>query len=116
FAWDPSRSGKTVVRGGIGLFYENSIWNNNLFDRPAREPSGLFLAQTPICQGGVGGVTTLPDGSTLDSTNVCGQPIGNVASQIVAFQKQYQAASLKAGPATNPVYIGNALEDAIDAT
>jgi len=38
FAWDPKRDGKTVIRGGIGLFYENSIWNNNLFDRPARLP------------------------------------------------------------------------------
>jgi hypothetical protein len=58
----------------------------------------------------------LPDGSTFDATNVCGQPIGSVASQIIAFQQQYQKATLKAGPASNPVFIGTALEDAIDAT
>ena len=50
-AWDPSKAGKTVFRGGIGLFYENSIWNNNLFDRPARLASGLFLALQPACSG-----------------------------------------------------------------
>jgi outer membrane receptor protein involved in Fe transport len=42
-AWDPSKSGKTVIRAGVGLFYENSIWNNNLFNRPPRLQKGLFL-------------------------------------------------------------------------
>ena len=38
-AWDPTGKGKTVFRAGIGLFYENSIWNNLLYDRPARLPA-----------------------------------------------------------------------------
>jgi hypothetical protein len=59
---------------------------------------------------------TLPDGSTLDPSGVCGQPIGSVASQIVGFEHQYQAATLAAGPAVNSVYIGNVLADGIDAT
>ncbi len=118
FAWDPNKKGTTVFRAGIGLFYENSIWNNNLFDRPARLPSGLFLAQTPACQGGAppsGGVT-LPGQSTPIFPTFCGQPVGQVASQIIALQQQYQAATLSAGPAVNPVYIGNSLSDGIDAT
>lgn len=115
-AWDPTKKATTVFRAGIGLFYENSIWNNDLFDRPARLQSGLFLAQQPLCQGGVGSPVTLPNGSILNPAGVCGAPIGSVASQIIAFQQQYQAATVAAGPAVNPVFIGNALSDGIDAT
>jgi Carboxypeptidase regulatory-like domain len=104
FAWDPKSNGKTVVRGGIGLFYENSIWNNNLFDRPARLQKGLFLGFSGACSGGTG------------SFSFCGQPIGNVASQIIQAQQAFQAATVAAGPATNSSYIGNALAAAIDLT
>jgi len=114
FAWDPSGKGKTVVRGGVGLFYENSIWNNNLFDRPARLQQGLFLGLTPVCSNGA--PQDLPFATTIDPATVCGQPIGSVASQIVTLQQQYQAATLAAGPAQNGVYIGNVLADGIDVT
>ena len=43
FAWDPMKNGKTSIRGGIGLFYENAVWNNVLFDGPLRQPTGAFL-------------------------------------------------------------------------
>ena len=110
FAWDTSKQGTTVIRGGIGLFYENSIWNNNLFDRPARLPQGLFNALQPTCSGGSGApfsVAVLP---------YCGQPIGLVAPQIVADQQAYQAATLAAGPASNGSFIGNALSDTAGGT
>jgi hypothetical protein len=121
FAWDPSGKGTTVFRGGIGLFYENSIWNNNLFDRPARLQQGLFLGSTTICSSGSapqGGVT-FPDGTNITEATlngICGQPIGSEASQLVALQQQYQAATLAAGPAQNGAYIGTALADGIDVT
>src|SRR5208337_69554 len=35
-AWDPRNNGKMVIRAGIGLFYENAIWNNVAFDGPLR--------------------------------------------------------------------------------
>jgi hypothetical protein len=113
-AWDPGRAGKTVLRAGLGLFYENAVWNNVLFDRPPRLASGLFLANPTVCPGTV---FTLPNGQTQNwGKDVCGQPIGQVANQIAAFQAQYQAATLAAGPATNPSFIGNALSDGLDAT
>ena len=103
FAWDTSKKGTTVVRGGIGLFYENSIWNNNLFDRPARLAQGLFLGFQPACTNGAG-------------ASFCGQPIGTVAPQIIAAQQAYQAQTLAAGPAQNGSFVGSILTDAIDAT
>ena len=115
-AWDPGKAGKTVFRAGLGLFYENAVWNNVLYDRPARLPSGLFLANPSVCSNGGGGIFTLPDGQTQDWSTVCGQPIGSVAGQIAAFQAQYQAATLAAGPAVNPSFIGNALSAGLDAT
>src|SRR6202041_2647078 len=48
-AWDPKGDGKTVVRGGIGLYYENVIFNNVLFDRPSRLQKGAFLQIVQPC-------------------------------------------------------------------
>jgi Carboxypeptidase regulatory-like domain len=114
-AWDPSNKGKTVVRGGIGLFYENSIWNNIEFDRPARLQKGLFLANTTVCSNGSPDALSLPSGGSVTPT-FCGQPIGSVASQISVLQAQYQASTLAAGPAQNPSFIGTQLADGLDAT
>ena len=114
FAWDMSGKGTTVIRGGVGLFYENSIWNNNLFDRPARLQQGLFLGSTPVCSSGA--PQTLPFTTTIDPGTICGAAVGSVASQIVTLQQQYQAAVQAAGPSQNLAYIGNTLADGIDVT
>jgi len=118
-AWDPSGKGKTVLRGGIGLFYENAIWNNIEFDRPARLPTGLFLVNPTVCTSGSGGIFTLPSlpgqkAITQDWSGICSQPIGQVAAQIAANQAQYQAATLATGMAANPGYIGNTAADGLD--
>ena len=108
FTWDPTKSSKTVIRGGIGLYYENSIYNNNLFDRPGRLAKGLFLQQAFACLGGGPVKVKMPTGGTVTPT-FCGQPIGSVAGQAAGLEQQYQQSTLTAGPAVNLGFIGNTL-------
>lgn len=113
FAWDPTGSGKTVIRAGAGLYYENSIFNNNLFNRPGRLAQGLFLSEAAPCSGGAPTGFTLPGGApipaNLDPAILCGQPIGMVHTQLAQLQALYQAATLAVGPASNAAFIGNTL-------
>ncbi|MGB7131689.1 MAG: carboxypeptidase regulatory-like domain-containing protein [Candidatus Sulfotelmatobacter sp.] len=115
-AWDPNGKGKTVVRAGIGLFYENSIWNNIEFDRPARLTKGLFLADTTVCSNGSPVAVSLPGGATV-TPSFCGLPIGQAAPAIAALQAEYQAATVAVGTAApNPSFIGTTLADGEDST
>jgi hypothetical protein len=119
-AWDPSRRGKTVIRAGAGVYYENGVFNNILFDRPGRLPTGLFNATASPCPSGS---VALPDGTSLTSINgkdiatqICNQPIGSVAADIVALQNTFQAATIAAGPQANGVYFPNALAAGANVT
>jgi outer membrane receptor protein involved in Fe transport len=69
FTWDPFRDGKTVVRAGAGIYYENSIWNNILYDRPARLQKGLFNGSQIACAGGLPQTFDLPDGTSITPTS-----------------------------------------------
>jgi hypothetical protein len=114
-AWDPGKNGKTVIRAGIGLFFENSIWNNNLFNRPPRLQQGLFLGFALACAGGNAFPVTLPGVGDVDPT-FCNQPIGSVQSDIAALQAQYQAATAATGAAVNGSFIGNTLASSANST
>lgn len=123
FAWDPRNTGKTVIRAGAGIFYENAVFNNVLFDRPERLPKGLFFGISPLLCSGTTFSVTFPDGSVHTktptgkdiATQICGQPVGNVATDISAFQKQFQAATAAAGPAANGAYLANILTSGVQA-
>ncbi|MBC7932409.1 MAG: TonB-dependent receptor [Rubrivivax sp.] len=53
FAWDVAGNGRTVLRGGIGLYYDTTIDNLRLFERADLGPSGaqLFLVGTSVISG-----------------------------------------------------------------
>jgi len=132
-AWDPWKNGKTVIRAGAGIYYENGVFNNVLFDRPGRLPTGLFNQVQEACtQGGI----TLPQPNnpkgqfidTIDGLSIPGQICGDqaavggtltgtngpvaVAKAIADLQTKYQQATAAAGPQGNGAYFGNVLTTA----
>lgn len=119
FAWDPTRKGKTAIRGGIGLFYENVLTIVDPFDAAFRLPIGSVFVQSPIACSGTATPLPVPiPGGALQPT-FCGTAgggpvaIGVVGAQIAAFQKQYQADSPFNLNAPNPNYVGSLLDQGL---
>jgi Carboxypeptidase regulatory-like domain len=129
FAWDPRGNGKTVIRGGIGLFWENAIWNNVLFDGPEREQNGAFLQFFGPCSSPGQPITLQTANGQLNTPGsasalaICGNPgsasfplIGNALPAIVALQQAYVAGSPFNTSTPNPAYAGQYLTDCTGGT
>jgi hypothetical protein len=123
-AWNPG-TGKSTLRGGIGLFYNNAILNNLFFDRPLRLAQGSFLATPAACVGGAPGSIQWPSSPGVSGTLVangagvvnsngtvsptwCDQSIRVAAPRAAALEQAYQAATAAVGSAANPSFIGAA--------
>lgn len=98
-AWDPGRSGRTVVRASAGLFYDNFLLQNAYQDRINRLSNGQYNRSLQLCPMGS---ALFPDGSVVSSvaadqvaiSQICGQPIGgtilNAADQPVVVSQAIQ--------------------------
>jgi hypothetical protein len=121
-AWDPTKNGKTVIRAGIGLYYENVIFNNVLFDRPLRLSTGAFNATPSACLANkpqpvqIAGGTLTPGVGGVP--NFCGTnvPVGTIIPEITSFWNQYKAGNPFNLQAPNPNFVGAAMNEGIGET
>ncbi len=126
FAWDAGGNGRTVIRGGGGLYYANSLWDNMLFDGPARRASGIFNYAPEVCLEGlpqpfiwptalvpgssIAGGAAVATSATTALPTFCGGTISAVASNILALSSAFQAAAAGVGPSQpNNNFVGSAL-------
>ena len=112
-AWDPGRNGRTVIRAGGGMFFDNFLLQNAYQDRISRLSQGQYFRSLNLCPTGT---VLFPDGSRVNSvdgldiaTQVCGQPIGTVATAIQDLQQQYLAAQAAVTGGPNVYSLSNSL-------
>ncbi len=111
-----------MIRGGAGLYYENAIFNNVLFDRPLRLRTGAFNQSTYACVNGsprpvpVAGGTLTP--GHPGTTDFCSNDnrIGDEIPAILSFFNQVKAGNPFNLQAPNPSFIGNFLNQGMART
>jgi hypothetical protein len=120
-AWDPGHNGRTVVRAGGGMFYDNFLLQNTYQDRINRLAAGQYNRSLSLCPAtsvlfpngsAVSSVADNLGNATVNIAQICGQPIGStvpdsasnqvtVAQVVQDLQSQFMAAQA-AVPANAP--------------
>jgi Carboxypeptidase regulatory-like domain len=95
-AWDAGHNGRTVFRASGGMFFDNFLLQNAYQDRINRLSNGQYNRSLTLCPTGS---VLFPDGSVVSSvdsldiaTQICGQPIGQVAGALQDLQSQFALA------------------------
>lgn len=131
FAWDIGGAGKTVLRGGAGLYYDTTLWANTILDSRARTSQGLVSYTPQVCGFGdampfywptslagsaigspvAGGSAVVFDPATSQvKPTFCGSPISSAASSVLALSSAFQAAAAaNSSTGANPNYVVNTL-------
>lgn len=92
FAYNPPAFPRTVLRGGIGFYYDSNVFNNIQFDRAGRLQTGEFAVYTPVCNGGsyeLGPLTATSTGIPIST--LCTESIGAGAPGWLQLQADYRA-------------------------
>ncbi|WP_158794459.1 TonB-dependent receptor [Granulicella sp. L60] len=102
---------KTSLRGGIGIFYESSVFNNTGNSRtesvnsdfPSQNEGLAQQGASSISLPGYGVVSAAPDGTPVST--ILSESIGKAAPELNAIKAEYQAKVANV-PGPNPSYIG----------
>ena len=107
FTYSPAASPKTVLRGGIGLYFESNVFNNVQFDRASRLPIGKFASYPLICGpfgtsypiAGKGNVTATSTGVPI--ATICSESLAQSATALLQLQADARAGGAQNIPNTS---------------
>jgi hypothetical protein len=112
FTYNPDHAQKTVLRGGIGIFFESNVFNNVQFDRASRLQTGEFASYPTICGGndtypipGQGNATMTSTGVSIST--ICSESIAEGAPAVLQLQADARTAGAVAS--INPQFAGYGL-------